>query len=178
MGAISGLSNRGSSCTTTDCFLRGPRAWLKSPGLCSLTSRRSTNGGTAGSTGDLAPEVRRALTQTRDARARAVACLPPADAHVRLELRSIYESSVVADVFRLSDEFAAPDAYECAVRLSAFESSKILWREVYPEYRKLVEMDLQHQRGCKEEDEEFLRWIEGQFAGQEGPRRGLRGRGL
>lgn len=85
----------------------------------------------------LDPAVEQALERTAAAREAVVALAPPVEA---VSMPSRYRGSRVEAVFRRLGERAEPSGFEATVRLRAAEAWALIWEQIVPAYRELVEL--------------------------------------
>jgi len=126
----------------------------------------------------LAQEVVDALDATHEARAAARARQPPADVLVAGD--SGYSGSGLARRFAASDARQPPDAFERAVRMSAWAWWSLVHRSIRPAYQPLVDIDLATRPTPDAEEAAFVRRLRGLAPGGyglAGARRGARGSG-
>jgi hypothetical protein len=98
-----------------------------------------------------------ALDATRDARERYVAAQPPVTAELDLDVVASYHRSRVAQLFAKEDRFAPPDAFERAVRVSAYEAWRVLWQDIRPIYLDLIARDHANAARMKASEAALLR---------------------
>lgn len=106
--------------------------------------------------GNLHDEPRAALEATREARQRYIDLQPPVEGDVGLDAVAAYPRSRVSALYARDDLFGPPDAFERAVRLTAYDAWRILWQEVKPTYLDLVARDKAHADKMKAHEQQFL----------------------